>query len=311
MINSRIVLALAATWMTAGWPAAAPAWGPEGHTIVADIAVRHLTPRARERMRAILGKKQLGDYEVSSWPDIIRGDKEYDKRYPKNNRWHYVDFNVFDHADELKLPEDEQDIVSQITRWHGELARPKLSRARRRAAVSFLVHFVGDLHQPLHCGYRYNDAGGNFIPIRSFEGEHFTLNDSEPMDHPLNLHSVWDECLVYELMAGRDPDAVARQLLAEITPEQAQSWAAGAPLDWAFESFKLAHDRAYHFADGSDIPFTWSRPGTDLTRENYIDAAVPVAREQLEKAGIRLAHLLNTALDPAAEPATGGASGRK
>ena len=302
--NKRIRLALAASLMTAGLPEVAPAWGPEGHTIVADIAVRHLTPRARKQVRAILKDMQLGDYEVASWPDIIRGDKEYDKLYPKNNRWHYVDFNVFDHADELKLPEDGQDIVSQVTRWHKELADKKLSRARRKAALSFLVHFVGDLHQPLHCGYRYNDAGGNFIPIQSFQGAHFKLDDSMPMDHPLNLHSVWDECLVYELMAGDDPDAVARRLLKEITPDQAQAWTAGAPLDWALDSFKLAHDKAYHFTDGSDIPFTWSKPGTDLTRENYIDALEPVVREQLEKAGVRLASLLNAALDPAsARPA--------
>lgn len=298
MKNGRIVLALTATLMNAGLAEWAPAWGPEGHTIVADVAARYLTAGAREQVRAILRDRHLGDYEVASWPDIIRGEKKYNETYPGNSRWHYVDFNVFDHADELKLPEDGQDIVSQVTRWQKELAKKKQPRARRQAALSFLVHFVADMHQPLHCGYRYNDAGGNFIPIQSFQGAHFKLDDSMPMDHPLNLHSVWDECLVYELMAGDDPDAVARRLLKAITPDLAQAWAAGAPLDWALESFKLAHDKAYHFTDGSDIPFTWSKPGTDLTRENYIDALEPVVREQLEKAGVRLAYLLNAALDP-------------
>ncbi|MBP7831117.1 MAG: S1/P1 nuclease, partial [Kiritimatiellae bacterium] len=198
---------------------AATAWSPEGHTIVADIAVRRLTPRAREQVRAILGRQQLGDYEVACWPDIIRGDREYEKLYPKNSRWHYVDFNVFDPVEALRLPEDGQDIVSQIRRWHEELGRPDLPRDRRQAALCFLVHFVGDVHQPLHCAYRYNDAGANFLPVRSFRGEHFTADDSTALDYPLNLHGVWDDAMVREIMAGRDPDSVARQWDREITPE--------------------------------------------------------------------------------------------
>jgi hypothetical protein len=287
----------AALLIAAALPQPAPAWGPEGHAMVGEIAERFLTPRTRERVKAILGKKQLDDYEVASWPDIIRGNKEYDVLYPQNSRWHYVDFDAFTRPAELQLPEDDQNIVGQIVAWHKELARPRLPRGRRLDALRFLVHFVGDVHQPLHCAYRYNDMGGNAIPVHSFRGAHFSIDADTPADHLPNLHSVWDECLVYELMDGTEPAALARQLADEITPEQQAQWTKSRPLDWALEGHTLAHDHAYHFTDGTDLPFTWSRPGIDLTRENYIDANLPVVREQLQKAGVRLAHLLNTALD--------------
>lgn len=278
-------------------PHSARAWGPEGHTMVAEIAERFLTPAARKRVHAILQKRQLGDYEVASWPDIIRGNKAYDEAFPKNSRWHYIDFDAFTRPAELKLPEDGQNIVGQIVAWHRELGRPRLPHGRRLDALRFLVHFVGDVHQPLHCAYRYNDMGGNAIPIHSFRGAHFTIDADTPMDRLPNLHSTWDEYLVQELMDGLDPEILAGQLAGEITPEQQAQWTENGPLEWALEGHQLARYKAYHFTDGTDVPFTWSRTGTDLTRENYIDANVPVVREQLQKAGVRLAHLLNTALD--------------
>lgn len=288
--------------ITAVLPHAVTAWGPEGHTIIADIAAHYLNPRARQQVRAILGDLSLGDYEVASWPDIIRGNREYEQVYPKNSRWHYIDFDVFAPPDTLRTSEDGLNIVDQITYWRGELARKRVPRSRKLDALRFLVHFVGDVHQPLHCAYRYNDAGGNFIPVQSFQGAHFTLDPNTPMDRLPNLHSVWDEYLVYEMMDGLDPARVARQLIGEITPEMEKQWTAGDPLAWALESHQLARDRAYLWSDGTHLPFTWGRPGMDLTRENYIDVSLPVAREQLQKAGVRLAHLLNTTLDRPSRP---------
>ncbi len=287
----------AALLIAVALPREAPAWGPEGHAMVGEIAERFLTPRARKKVHAILQKKQLSDYEIASWPDIIRGNKEYAVLFPHNSRWHYVDFDAFADLETLRLSEDGQDIVSQVVFWHKELGRSRLPRPKRLDALRFLVHFVADMHQPLHCAYRYNDMGGNMIPVHSFRGAHFAIDAETPMDRLPNLHSTWDEYFVYELMDGTDPADFAAQLAQEITPDQARQWAEPDPLAWALESHNLARSHVYRFTDGTDLPFTWSRPGIDLTRENYIDANVPVVREQLQKAGVRLAHLLNTALD--------------
>lgn len=279
--------------------------------MVCQIAEHFLTPRSREKVRNVLQEQTLGDYEIASWPDIIRGNREYEALYPQNSRWHYVDLDVYSPREALQLSANGQDIVGQIRFWHRELSRRRLPRDRRLDALRFLVHFVGDVHQPLHCAYRYNDLGGNLIPVHSFRGAHFEIDAATPMDRLPNLHSVWDEYLVYELLNGLEPPILAAQLAEAITPEQRQQWTTGDPWEWALESHELARTRAYRFSDGKDVPFTWSRPGMDLTRENYIDAAVPVVREQLQKAGVRLAHLLNTALDPPREgPAGPRASSR-
>ena len=298
IVKTGLVLALG--W--AGAPVGAQAWGPEGHEMVADIALRHLTPPAKRQVKAILGEKQLGEYEVASWPDIIRGTQEYEKRYPHNGRWHFVEFNAtekYDEDFELKPPEDGQDIVTQVGRWQKELAAKDTPAARRLDALRFLVHFTGDMHQPLHCAYRYGDMGGNMIPVRSFKGRNYSFGPESQMDYTENIHSVWDGAMVYELLAGRRAGAVARELDQEITPEQVQKWSQGEPLNWAIDSYWRARKEAYRWEDGESLPFKWAGPGMDLTSETYIDARVPMAKEQLQKAGVRLAHLLNGALDPA------------
>ena len=171
ILKTALILAL-------GLPGAAQAWGPEGHEIVADIAMHHLTPRAKRQVKAILGDRKLGDYEVASWPDIVRGTQEYEGIYPHNGQWHFVDFNVtekYDEDFELKPPEDGQDIVTQVGRWQKELAAKGASPDRRLDALRFLVHFTGDMHQPLHCAYRYGDMGGNMIPVHAFQGRTYSF----------------------------------------------------------------------------------------------------------------------------------------
>ncbi len=288
-----------------GMPCAAWAWGPEGHAIVAEIAEGQLTARAHRQVKAILGERKLGDYEVASWPDIIRGADEHEALYPRNGSWHFVDFNVTEKYDddfELKPPEDGQDIVTQVGRWRDELKSGELKGERRLDALRFLVHFAGDMHQPLHCAYRYGDMGGNMIPVNSFKGRHYSFGPGTQMDYSPSIHSVWDEAMVLELMGGRGARATARELAGEITPEQVGWWSQGTPLNWAEDSYWRARKEAYRWADGESLPFKWTGPGMDLTSGNYIDARVPMAKEQLQKAGVRLARLLNEAFDPKYEP---------
>ena len=283
-------------------PYAVMAWGPEGHEIVADIAEAYLTPAAKEKVEDILGSKKLGDFDVAVWPDVIRGNKEYNELYPGNGRWHYVDFDAakrYDEEFELELSEDGQDVVSQIGRWRDELASKEISPERRLDALRFLVHFAGDLHQPMHCAYRYGDMGGNMIPVDSFTGRNYSFDTNTPMDYAQSVHSIWDEALVLELIAGRKPRMVARELRKEVDAEKAERWIREPIFNWATDSYWLARKQAYRWTDGTSLPYKWARPGMELTSENYIDSHLPIVREQLQKAGVRLAHLINTAMDPA------------
>ena len=283
------------------WPGAARAWGPEGHAVVGDVAASLLTPAAKRQVKSILGDRRLGDYEVACWPDEIRGSQEYEKYYPKNGLWHFVDFNVSERYDddfELKLPGDGNDVVTQVGRWQKELASKTKPMPRRRDALRFLVHFVGDMHQPMHCAYRYGDMGGNMIPVNSFKGRNYSYGPGSEMEYSASIHGVWDEFMVHELMAGRTRAAFAKSMREGLGPEQILKWTRGAPYDWAVDSYWRARKEAYRWANGENLPFKWSGPGMDLTGENYIDARLPMAQEQLRKAGVRLAHLLNEALDP-------------
>ncbi|MGD9781581.1 MAG: S1/P1 nuclease [Kiritimatiellia bacterium] len=300
-------MAKAGLMVALAWPFAAMAWGPEGHAVVGDVATGLLTPAAKKQVKSILGDRRLGDYEVACWPDEIRGAQEYEKYYPKNGLWHFVDFNVSERYDEdfeLKLPGDGNDVVTQVGRWQKELAATDNPMPRRRDALKFLVHFTGDMHQPLHCAYRYGDMGGNMIPVRSFKGRHFSFGPDTEMDYSASIHSVWDDSMVRELMAGRTRAAFAKHMRAGIGPEHIRNWSRGAPFNWAVDSYWKARKEAYRWANGENLPFKWSGPGMELTSGNYIDARLPLAQEQLQKAGVRLARLLNEALDPKYAPAS-------
>ncbi len=285
----------------AGFAGSASAWAPEGHEIVGRIAEYYLTPAAREKVEEILGGRKLYANEIASWPDAIRGTKEYEAIYPNNGRWHYVDYNASKrYNDDFKLepPEDGHSIVTQLGRWKDVLADGRNSNAKRLDALRFVVHFAGDMHQPMHCAYRYGDMGGNMIPVNSFKGNHYSFGPETPMDYAPSLHSIWDDAMVQEAMAGLTPFVFAKQLRKEITPENLRRWRREDIPAWAVDSYWRARKQAYRWTNGQHLPFKWSLPGMDLTGENYIDARLPVVREQLQKAGVRLAHLLNEALDP-------------
>ncbi|MDY0149489.1 MAG: S1/P1 nuclease [Kiritimatiellia bacterium] len=282
------------------------AWGPEGHEIIAEISLYYLTPVARLAVDDILGSYHLSDYDIATWPDTIRGNKEYKELYPNNGRWHYIDFDTgmkYDDDFELKPTENGDDVVTQVTRWRDELRSGKLKGERQLDALRFLVHFVGDLHQPMHCAFRYGDMGGNMLPVNSFTGEHYSFGPEDDLDYPPSLHAAWDEYLVQEMVAGRKTKAVVRALQREITDQDVRRWMKEDVLGWATDSYWIARKKAYRWTDGTPVPYTWSRPGMDLTRDNYIDSHVHLVDEQLKKAGVRLALMLNTALDPTYDPA--------
>ena len=260
------------------------------------IAEHYLTPSARQEVRAILHGKRLSDREVASWADEIRGNKAYEQLYPGNAKWHYVNFDVATPSSDLHLPKEGHDVVDQVTFWQQELADRDCPEPQRLDGLRFLEHFVGDLHQPLHCAFRDGDCGGNLVPVHSFRGAHYTVETETAIDRPPNLHSTWDESLVREAMGGASMTSFVARLLADITSDKMNQWNKGDPYQWAVQTHQLAVAKAYRFTDGSAVPKSWKRPGVDLTKDNYIDANLPFVQEQLEKAGVRLAFLINTAL---------------
>ena len=267
---------------------------------VGTIAERYLTPQARQAVDGILNGERLGDHRIANWPDFIRGNREYERLYPHNNLWHYIDVDVATPQADFTLPANGEDVVDQVARWQNVLGQRDASAVQRRDALRFLDHFVGDLHQPLHCALRNEDRGGNLLPIHSFRGEHFTLSGENEREHALNLHKVWDECLVAEAVNGGSFGDFVNGLEKDITPDRVAAWQKGTPKDWAWDTHTLAVTHAYRFADGTALPHVADGKEIDLTESNYIAGNVPIVREQLEKAAVRLARLINEALGGAA-----------
>lgn len=297
-MRSRFLLALAAG--TAALTAhQAHAWGPNGHAIIADIAERRLTPRASEAVGALLaGEGHHTLDEVASWADTVGHLSKRQGGLPETLPWHYVDTPVS--APYYVADRDcagGNCIVEKLVAEEKVLADRAQSREVRLAALKWVVHLVGDIHQPLHVAERDGDKGGNAVPV-SYYGD--TRNGH------MNLHALWDEGIIDHetgLTVGRyyAIDLAAARRYAEtietaITKDEASFWdsdlSAGdfrdAVLNWADESHALARIVVYGALPGVKDA---------ALGDAYTELAWPVARLRLEQAGVRLAAALNAALD--------------
>jgi hypothetical protein len=249
-------------------PARAHAWGRDGHQVVAIIAEHHLTPAARAQVLELLhadGATHLA--EVASWAD------DYRNQHRETGPWHFVDIELGDQRyDQARDCPKGECVVAKLSEFAKVLADPAASQADRIMALKFVVHFAGDLHQPLHCA-DHHDKGGNTVQVL-YRG------------NTVNLHHVWDTELV-EAAGGNDPAKLAADLDAGLPPPVSDELAHRAPADWASE----AHATAVKVAYGA-LP---NNPAEDLAGA-YTDAAVPVVKVHLEEAGFRLARVLNEAL---------------
>jgi hypothetical protein len=245
-------------------PIPAYAWGPEGHEVIAHIAADNLSPAAHLRISQFLG----GDAPAlmvldSNWADEIRADR------PQTTNWHFVNIEIGSKGYDPRRDCAQGDcVVAQIGRDVAMLRDPKAPHAAKIEALRFLIHFVGDLHQPLHAADR-RDKGGNNLAV--------FLNGRRS-----NLHRVWDEDLVKAL--GPDPGAIAGSIESGLSPQDKVKIAAGTPADWANESFGVASKEIY-----ARIP---SRGPVRLPRD-YTSREKQAVRLQLARAGVRLAMLLN------------------
>jgi S1/P1 Nuclease len=271
----------------------AEAWGDLGHEVTALVAYRHLTPKARSALNALLAS----DTDTLTKPDFASratwADK-YRNTHRETAAWHFVDIEI-DHPDlkaacfgfpalapgQTASQGPERDcVVNKIESFAGELASSTTSPAERLLALKFLIHFVGDVHQPLHSA-DHDDRGGNCIGL------------SPPPDGTdKNLHAYWDVGAVAAL--GKSAESIADRLDEGITIAEMQAWTAGTPRNWAMETFELARRDAYAL---SARP-TCAAPGTVVLSAGYETTAQKDASAQLLKAAVRMAGILNKALAP-------------
>lgn len=258
---------------TNGSPALA--WGDLGHKVICEIAYRRVSPAAR----AEIDKLIKADPEYSSFADACTWADHPRKRAAE----HFV--NLARDSQGLTTqdcPGASACVVSAIREDFSLLASKTTVQADKLVALKFVGHWIGDVHQPLHLSFA-DDRGGNRIRITG--------------KCPSNLHSAWDNCLVHYAV-GDDAGAAASELLSSTTASQAQVWAKASVKDWANESFAITRSHAMHYcvlSGGS------CQPGSSSLRidDAYIAANVPVVKEQLAKAGIRLAHVLDQAFGAA------------
>lgn len=237
------------------WSGVASAYGPRGH-LIAGAAAAPLLCEAAAQGVAILGDGQtLG--ELGLWADRIRGDERWSRAAP----WHYV--NVDRNLDDLVHP-PEGDVLWAIEHFSTELGRRELPQAERAIALRFLVHFVVDLHQPLHVGLA-SDRGGNRINVRYGRAR-------------ANLHSFWDDDAIE--LTGLDVGAYAAVIGGRVRREYARA-GTSTPTDWARESLAL-RPLVYRF-DRS----------TGRLSDRYVRVAQGVTETQLIRAAARLAATLN------------------
>lgn len=268
-----VVLALSAVCVPAF------AWGPEGHETVGYIAQDRLSPAAQAGVQQLLGPG--GSLAaVAPWAD------EYREQDRSTGDWHFINLEV--RRDENLGTEaaacrghgkDDDCVVDQIQEDARIIGDPKAPQAQRATALMFLVHFVGDLHQPLHCADD-QDYGGN--------DKHVVFTDADGSSSRLSLHQVWDRMV--GLRAPGGARGLATALEGQITQQAVVAWANGTPGTWALESYQIAKTQIYaHMAPGP------TRRGQDLQLgPGYASEMQPIAAIQLEKAGIRLAWILNS-----------------
>ena len=252
------------------------AWGPKGHAIIGDIAAAHLTPVTRANIQLLLGNDTLTS--VASWGDQVR--KERDESY----NWHFVDIPKdapgFSEERDCFRPQDKHKgaqtdhhncVVDRIEMFRKTLADDNASRTERVEALKWIVHFVGDLHQPLHA---IDEArGGNDIKLPVF-------GSSKCGDYDCNLHWAWDTLLLEH--AAYSQEEYVKRLEDLITQEHLGQQSQGTPEAWANES----HVQARQIME--------QRPAA--IEEPYYQANINLVNQKLALAGLRLADMLNETL---------------
>ena len=294
------------------WP-----WGCEGHQAVALIAERHMNAHALEMANKVLQSAPIDPTlarfcpntgldlmaDSATWADDLRSTR------PEASPWHYIDIPRDAPRSALaeSCPASTGCVISAI-HHQLDLLRSGSTDARTRAdALRFVIHFVGDMHQPLH-DVTNNDLGGNCVPI-DFFGDVPVERNPQSESYSPNLHAVWDYRII-QRMKGTETVAQWAASLDQQFSSQAGAWEkAGINVeDWAWEGHELADSVVYAkvpVAIPVEKPVLVKACSDDnhvstrllklheVVWQPYVDAVAPTINEQIAKAGVRLAMILN------------------
>ena len=263
-MKSRLSFVIAVTALLS--PGSALAWGKTGHRVVAALADPQLSGLARAHVKEILGVESLD--EAATWPDDMRSDPS--PFWQKTaTPWHYVTLNgiTYDHAP------PQGDALEALAHFTSVLKDPAASLADKQLALRFIVHLVGDLHQPLHAG-KCCDKGGNDVKVTWF-------------GKPTNLHAVWDSALVDEEQLSFTE--LAAKLQRHTSEEDVIRWWDVNPRDWVEESAQ--------YRDTLYPPPATGKDQAPALSYDYVYRFTPLMEQRLKQAGIRLAAYLNAIYD--------------
>ena len=236
-------------------------WGVLGHRIVGQIAESYLTPKARIGIQKILGNESIA--MVSNWADFIKSDSAYQYIY----NWHFIDIDSGLTKTQLLtyLQKDTAtDLFTKTNFLIKELKNKQLSVDKKRMYLKLLIHFVGDIHQPFHVG-RHEDLGGNKIKLAWFSTT-------------TNLHAIWDEQLINFQQLSYTEYTTA---VNHTTAKQRAAWQKQPISEWIIESYQIAARLYSKITPEQKLGY----------RYNYDN--IQILNEQLLKAGVRLAGVLN------------------
>jgi hypothetical protein len=239
------------------FPTKALAWGYEGHRIIAEIAEQFLEPQTARQVRDLVTIENVTTLaDVSTWADEIRLQR------PETGPWHYVNIPVTLPTGEPAVYDAARDcpkhacVVAKIQQFERELGDRMLPERQRLEALKYIVHFVGDIHQPLHVSNNH-DRGGNDDPVFF-------------MGLPNNLHAVWDSGIIAPAVKGNER-AYAMELVQIVTQEQRQRWSEGSVISWVNEGHEIAAHTIY-----GELPHIGKLP------DDYETKALPIVNEQLD-----------------------------
>ncbi|SEN71888.1 S1/P1 Nuclease [Sphingomonas gellani] len=287
---TRLLLRLSLMAAPLAFAAPASAYWEYGHQTVARIAYANVRPATRARIDRILATAPLLDTPTcpantiegaSTWADCVKPLKnaEGKSRFGYAYNWHFQDVNICRPFELVSACKDGNCVSAQIEKDVAALRDRRTSAKDRVQALVFLIHFVGDLHQPLHAG-EHDDKGGNDVAA-SYGGY---------SPARFNLHSIWDGTLA-ERAITTGPSLVRRY-----SPAEKARIAAGTVTDWSRESYQVARTVVYPSAFGHDPCDGQPAPAKAVLDNVTIERLVPVARLEVERGGLRLAKLLDRAL---------------
>jgi len=237
------------------------AWGTQGHRICGQIASSYLTPKARKAIEQILGNESIA--LAGNWADFVRSDPAFSYL----STWHYIDFDkVYTYPEMVSyLNQDANvDAYTKLQFLIDELKKNNLSKYNRKIDLRMLIHIIEDIHQPMHAAHA-EDKGGNDFKVNWF-------------NNPTNLHSVWDSQLIDFQQLSYTEYAAA---VNHTTEGERAEWQADPISKWIFESNQIANKL-----------YTEIKPG-DTLNYKYNFTHIDTVNEQLLKAGVRLAGVLN------------------